>query len=127
MKIAPIIYLIGMLLCILSLFMMIPALVDWFYGNDDWPAFVGSSFITLFVGSVCFLRALRGRDHGRLQPAPGRPGPAGDESLEPGPGHCLYGPLVCGDSLDQPAHGPEAQDPGVGQDHAPRRRGGACT
>ena len=55
MKIAPIIYLIGMLLCILSLFMMIPALVDWFYGNDDWPAFVGSSFITLFVGSVCFL------------------------------------------------------------------------
>jgi trk system potassium uptake protein TrkH len=55
MKIAPIIYLIGLLLCILSLFMLIPALVDWFYGNDDWPAFVGASFITLFVGSICYL------------------------------------------------------------------------
>ena len=55
MKIAPIIYLIGLLLCILSLFMIIPALVDWFYGNDDWPAFVGASFITLFVGSICYL------------------------------------------------------------------------
>ena len=54
MKIAPIIYLIGLLLCILSLFMIIPALVDWFYGNDDWPAFVGASFITLFVGSICY-------------------------------------------------------------------------
>ena len=55
MKIAPIIYLIGLLLCILSLFMIIPALVDWFYGNDDWPAFVGASFITLFVGSIFYL------------------------------------------------------------------------
>ena len=55
MKIAPIIYLIGLLLCILSLFMIIPALVDWFYGNDDWPAFVGASLITLFVGSICYL------------------------------------------------------------------------
>ena len=55
MKIAPIIYLIGLLLCILSLFMIIPAFVDWFYGNDDWPAFVGASFITLFVGSICYL------------------------------------------------------------------------
>jgi trk system potassium uptake protein TrkH len=55
MKIAPIIYLIGLLLCILSLFMIIPALVDWSYGNDDWPAFVGASFITLFVGSICYL------------------------------------------------------------------------
>ena len=55
MKIAPIIYLIGLLLSILSLFMIIPALVDWFYGNDDWPAFVGASFITLFVGSICYL------------------------------------------------------------------------
>ena len=55
MKFAPIIYLIGMLLCILSLFMMIPAFVDWFYGNNDWPAFVGSSLATLFVGAILFL------------------------------------------------------------------------
>ena len=55
MKFTPIIYLIGMLLCILSLFMMIPAFVDWFYGNNDWPAFVGSSLVTLFVGAILFL------------------------------------------------------------------------
>ena len=46
MKFAPIIYLIGMLLCILSLFMLIPALVDWFYGSRDWPAFIASSLST---------------------------------------------------------------------------------
>ena len=55
MKFSPIIYLIGMLLCILSMFMIIPALVDWFYGNENWPAFVGSSMATLFVGLILFL------------------------------------------------------------------------
>ena len=55
MKFSPIIYLIGMLLCILSLFMMIPAFVDWLYGNDDWPAFVGASLLTLFVGAILYL------------------------------------------------------------------------
>ena len=55
MKFSPIIYLIGMLLCILSLFMMIPAFVDWLYGNNDWPAFVGASFLTLFVGGILYL------------------------------------------------------------------------
>ncbi len=55
MKFSPIIYLIGMLLCILSLFMILPAFVDWFYGNENWPAFVGSSMATLFVGSILFL------------------------------------------------------------------------
>ena len=55
MKFSPIIYLIGMLLCILSLFMMIPAFVNWLYGNNDWPAFVGASLLTLFVGAVLYL------------------------------------------------------------------------
>ena len=55
MKFSPIIYLIGMLLCILSIFMMLPAFVDWFYGSSNWPAFVGSSMATLFVGSILFL------------------------------------------------------------------------
>ena len=55
MKFSPIIYLIGMLLCILSLFMMIPAFVDWLYGNNDWPAFVGASFLTLFIGGILYL------------------------------------------------------------------------
>lgn len=57
MKFAPIIYLIGMLLCILSLFMLIPALVDWFYGSRDWPAFIASSLTTLIVGGALFLSA----------------------------------------------------------------------
>ena len=55
MKFSPIIYLIGMLLCILSLFMMIPAFIDWLYGNNDWPAFVGASLLTLFVGAILYL------------------------------------------------------------------------
>ena len=55
MKFSPIIYLIGMLLCILSLFMMIPAFVDWLYGNNDWPAFVGASLLTLFIGAILYL------------------------------------------------------------------------
>ena len=55
MKFSPIIYLIGILLCILSLFMMIPAFVDWLYGNNDWPAFVGASLLTLFVGAILYL------------------------------------------------------------------------
>ena len=46
-----------MLLCILSLFMLIPAFVDWFYGNRDWPAFIASSLTTLFVGGAFFLSA----------------------------------------------------------------------
>ena len=54
MKFSPIIYLIGMLLCILSIFMIVPAFVDWFYGSENWPAFVGSSIATLFVGIVLF-------------------------------------------------------------------------
>ena len=55
MKFSPIIYLIGMLLCILSMFMIVPGVVDWFYGSKNWPAFVGSSMATLFVGSILFL------------------------------------------------------------------------
>jgi trk system potassium uptake protein TrkH len=34
---------------------MIPAFVDWLYGNNDWPAFVGASFLTLFVGAILYL------------------------------------------------------------------------
>ena len=35
--------------------MMIPAFVDWLYGNNDWPAFVGASLLTLFVGAILYL------------------------------------------------------------------------
>ena len=55
MKFAPIIYLIGMLLCILSAFMLVPALVDWYYNGDDWPAVIASSLTTLFIGGGLYL------------------------------------------------------------------------
>ena len=57
MKFFPIVYLIGILLCILALFMLIPALVDWFYGDNDWPAFLGSSLITFLFGSIAYFTA----------------------------------------------------------------------
>ena len=57
MKFFPIVYLIGILLCILALFMLIPALVDWFYGGNDWPAFLGSSLITFLFGSIAYFTA----------------------------------------------------------------------
>ena len=57
MKFAPIVHLIGMLLCILSIFMLIPALVDWFYGSNDWPAFIFSSFLTGLIGSFFYFSA----------------------------------------------------------------------
>ena len=34
--------------------MLVPAFVDWFYGSENWPAFVGSSISTLFVGLILF-------------------------------------------------------------------------
>jgi trk system potassium uptake protein TrkH len=57
MKFAPIIHLIGMLLCILALFMLIPALVDWFYGSNDWPAFIFSALLTGLVGALFYFIA----------------------------------------------------------------------
>ncbi len=70
MKFAPVIYLIGMLLGILSIFMMIPAFVDLYYGNNDWPAFVSSSMVTLIVGAILFLsNKNKATDHLELRQA----------------------------------------------------------
>ena len=51
MKFQPVINLIGLLLCTLSAFMLIPGFVDYILGDEDWAAFLVSSFITLFVGA----------------------------------------------------------------------------
>ena len=51
MKFQPVINLIGLLLCTLSAFMLIPGFVDYVLGDEDWAAFLVSSFITLFVGA----------------------------------------------------------------------------
>ncbi len=55
MKFEPVINLIGLLLCTLSVFMLVPAIVDFFLNSGDWPAFLASSFITLFVGAGLYL------------------------------------------------------------------------
>ncbi len=55
MKFQPVINLIGLLLCTLSAFMLIPGFVDYILDDDDWAAFLVSSFITLFVGAGLYL------------------------------------------------------------------------
>ncbi len=55
MKFQPVINLIGLLLCTLSVFMLIPGFVDYILGDDDWAAFLVSSFMTLFVGAGLYL------------------------------------------------------------------------
>ena len=55
MKFQPVINLIGLLLCTLSVFMLIPGFVDYILGDEDWAAFLVSSFITLFVGAGLYL------------------------------------------------------------------------
>ncbi len=55
MKFQPVINLIGLLLCTLSGFMLIPGFVDYILGDKDWAAFLVSSFITLFVGAGLYL------------------------------------------------------------------------
>ena len=55
MKFQPVINLIGLLLCTLSAFMLIPCFVDYILGDEDWAAFLVSAFITLFVGAGLYL------------------------------------------------------------------------
>ena len=55
MKFEPVINLIGLLLCTLSGFMLIPGLIDFVIGDNDWAAFLVSSFITLFIGAGLYL------------------------------------------------------------------------
>ncbi len=55
MKFEPVINLIGLLLCTLSIFMLFPGLIDLILGDEDWAAFLVSSFITLFVGAGLYL------------------------------------------------------------------------
>ena len=42
-------------LCTLSAFMLIPGFVDYILDDEDWAAFLVSSFITLFVGAGLYL------------------------------------------------------------------------
>ena len=45
---------IGVLLCIEAIAMLIPMIIDIFYGNSDWQIFFFTSFITFFIGLVLY-------------------------------------------------------------------------
>lgn len=46
----PILLVLGILLTVLSVFMLVPTVIDLIYYNDDWKNFFLSSFLTSFVG-----------------------------------------------------------------------------
>ena len=48
-------YIIGILLCIESLTMLMPMVIDLLYQNSDWQIFLFSSLLTFFIGLVLFL------------------------------------------------------------------------
>lgn len=51
----PILYVLGVLLCIYAGIMLIPMLVDLHYGHEDWKVFALSSLVTAFVGFSLYL------------------------------------------------------------------------
>ena len=51
-EVRPIIFVIGLLLCVLATAMLLPAAIDIYDGNDDWRTFVGAAMMTLFFGGI---------------------------------------------------------------------------
>ena len=51
----PIFFIVGILLVMLGVAMLIPAIVDAAAHNPDWPVFLASAFLTLFVGGTFIL------------------------------------------------------------------------
>ncbi len=55
MILAPVLFIIGIFLTMLSISMTIPAFVDLYYGSDDWIAFMFSAVCTAFFGIAMIL------------------------------------------------------------------------
>lgn len=55
MDFRPILYINGLLLCILSLSMVMPMLADFYFGYDDWKVFFICIIITAFFGGALIL------------------------------------------------------------------------
>lgn len=64
-SVRPVVYVVGLMLCVLGLAMLIPMAVDLAAGNADWPSFLGGSLITLFAGGLMIAGA--GRPDGALR------------------------------------------------------------
>ena len=56
----PILFILGVLLCILAVAMVIPAIVDAGIGHPDWKVFTSSALLTLFVGVALVLTTRSG-------------------------------------------------------------------
>ena len=54
-KVRPIIFALGLMLCVVAVAMLLPAVVDYVDGIDRWKAFLFSSLFTLFVGGLLIL------------------------------------------------------------------------
>jgi len=50
----PVFYIIGIILCIQSITMLIPMIIDLICQNNDWQIFMFSSILTFFIGLVLF-------------------------------------------------------------------------
>ena len=59
----PILHVLGVLLSTLSAFMILPAICDYVYDNENWVSFLLSSFLTLFIGLALFFtnKGVQGR------------------------------------------------------------------
>jgi len=55
MPLSPVFHILGILLSLLAATMVIPAAVDYFYGHQEWSAFIAAGLITLFFGSGLLL------------------------------------------------------------------------
>ncbi len=55
MDVRPVLYIIGLFLCIMSLSLVLPLLADIYWGSDDWKVFFLSIIITAFFGGSLVL------------------------------------------------------------------------
>ena len=51
--IRPVLYVIGILLCLTSGAMLLPMILDLISSNNDWKVFLITSTITFFIGMIC--------------------------------------------------------------------------
>jgi trk system potassium uptake protein TrkH len=59
-ELRPVIFVLGILLCVLAVAMVIPAAVDAMVGHPDWQVFTAAAATTLFIGVLMILTARSG-------------------------------------------------------------------
>lgn len=56
-QLRPIVFIVGLMLCMIAAAMMLPAVVDVADGHEDWKVFFGAAVMTFFVGGLMVLVA----------------------------------------------------------------------